>query len=223
MKIIAITRPEPPHEKLTPEEWMVYQARISSPQNQHNHKTGHWLLKYCLRNGHWSVFDMVDVTMEIKTTRAIMAQVLRHHSFRFQEFSQRYAAMSEEFPPVEIRLKHEDGNRQGSAAVCDKLTQRAQECIALSGSQYDLMLAEGAAPESARFLLPLATPTTAYMKGSVRSWITYFWQRCDHHAQKEHRDVAYACLAAFKEHFPLCHALVVGGRMSYVPNPENME
>lgn len=221
MKIISLTQPLPPHHNLSPEEWIVYQARISSPQNQHQHATGHRLLSYCLRNGHWSVFDMVDVTMELQTTRGIMAQVLRHHSFRFQEFSQRYANASTQFPAIEIREKHVEGNRQGSGAVSDLLTMHAQEVIAESGGNYEWLLENGAAPESARFVLPLATPTTAYMKGSVRSWITYFWQRCDPHAQKEHREMAEACLAAFSEHFPICHRLATEGRMRYVENTES--
>jgi len=101
--------------ELTPEEFIVWQARISSPHNQDNHATGHKLLRYCLTNGHWSVFDMVDVTFEVHTSRAIMAQILRHSSFRFQEFSQRYAEVKDfDFSDLEIRLKHDEGNRQGS-------------------------------------------------------------------------------------------------------------
>lgn len=222
-EIISITKPTKA-DLLTPEQFIVFQARVSSPHNQHNHDTGEGLLRYCLQNGHWSVFDMVDVTFEIHTSRAIMAQILRHSSFKFQEFSQRYAKVKVkdlDFSDLELRFKHEGGNRQGSGEVSDQATWSAQELIFDCVREYNELIGDGIAPESARMVLPLCTPTRAYMKGSVRSWITYFWQRRSAHAQKEHRDLANSIFAQFSEHFPLCAAIADAGQMKYVLNETN--
>lgn len=214
-KIISITKPFDP--SLTPEEFIVYQARVSSPNNQHNHETGHRLLTYCIKHGHWSVFDMVDVTMEITTSRAIMAQILRHSSFKFQEFSQRYAEIYEfDWSDLEMRDKAEGGNRQGSDGVNELLTHDAMRIARNAGYDYEMMVKCGIAPESARMLLPLATPTKAYMKGSVRSWITYFWQRRTKHAQKEHRLLANAMFEEFAPYFPVISKLIAKGQMVYL-------
>ena len=210
--------------ELTPEEFIVWQARISSPHNQDNHATGHKLLRYCLTNGHWSVFDMVDVTFEVHTSRAIMAQILRHSSFRFQEFSQRYSEVKDfDFSDLEIRLKHDEGNRQGSGEANEFLTKHTRFWANKTSWEYEWLIAAKAAPESARMILPLCTPTKAYMKGSVRSWITYFWQRRSSHSQKEHRDLANSIFAQFAEHFPLCAKLADEGKMQYVLNEEGSE
>lgn len=219
-EIVSITKPiQADLLDLTPEQFIVYQARVSSPNNQHNHDTGEGLLRYCLQNGHWSVFDMVDVTFEIHTSRAIMAQVLRHSSFKFQEFSQRYAEVNDfDFSDLEIRLKHKGGNRQGSGEVSDVLSEHASFEAGRAAEQYEWLVVCGAAPESARMVLPLCTPTRAYMKGSVRSWITYFWQRRSAHAQKEHRDLANSIFAQFAEHFPLCASIADAGQMKYILN-----
>ena len=224
-EIISITKPiQADLLELSPEQFIVYQARVSSPNNQHNHDTGAGLLRYCLQNGHWSVFDMVDVTFEIVTSRAIMAQILRHSSFKFQEFSQRYAEVKDfDFSDLEIRLKHEGGNRQGSGEVCAILTGNADTSAFYAAEAYDWMITRGAAPESARMVLPLCTPTRAYMKGSVRSWITYFWQRRSAHAQKEHRDLANSIFGQFAEYFPLCASIADAGQMKYVLNDGGAE
>lgn len=216
-ELVAITKPVGGLSNLTPEEFIAYQARVSSPQNQDNHDTALRLLAYCLKNGHWSVFETVDVTFEIETSRAIMAQILRHWSFRFQEFSQRYATAGAH-EPIEIRHKHKDGNRQGSSDVDYELTAYAASAASDSFGDYEHLLNLGAAPECARFVLPLSTTTRAYMKGSVRSWITYFWQRLDPHAQKEHRDLARIMFHQFEQPFPNIAKLVEGGRMRYVAN-----
>jgi thymidylate synthase (FAD) len=219
MKAISITRPLGELEHLTPEELIVYKARISSPHRQHLHETGHALLRYCLTHGHWSVFDMVHLTIEVETSRAIAAQMLRHHSFRFQEFSQRYAAVKDiNFDGLEVRVKAEGGNRQGSGVAAHRLSNLAEKVCRDAAANYRLMLHEDAAPESARMVLPLATPTTLYMCGSVRSWITYFWQRCAPDAQKEHREVAEGCRDIFAQHFPVCHKLATEGQMRYTTN-----
>ena len=219
-EIVSITQPIKANLlELTPEQFIVYQARVSSPNNQLNHDTGAGLLRYCLMNGHWSVFDMVDVTFEIVTSRAIMAQVLRHSSFKFQEFSQRYAEVKDfDFSDLEIRYKHDGGNRQGSGEVSSILSEHAIFEVGKAAEEYEWMLDCGAAPESARMVLPLCTPTRAYMKGSVRSWITYFWQRRSAHAQKEHRDLANSIFDQFAEHFPLCASIADAGQMKYVLN-----
>lgn len=201
---------------MTAEEIIAHEARVSNPSNQDNHATALGLLRYCMVHSHWSPFDMVDLTLEIETTRAIMAQVARHWSFRFQEFSLRYASVTSEFEPVEMRMKHKGGNRQGSAGVDDAITMQAQELIACSGDHYHAFIEAGVAPECARMVLPLATPTRAYMKGSVRSWITYFWQRIDGHAQKEHRQLASAMFNIFEEQFPNIAQLVLAGKAFYV-------
>lgn len=219
-EIVSITKPiKADLLELTPEQFIVYQARVSSPNNQLNHDTGAGLLRYCLMNGHWSVFDMVDVTFEIVTSRAIMAQVLRHSSFKFQEFSQRYAEVKDfDFSDLEIRMKHEGGNRQGSGELNQEMTHASYQVIINNSLMYSFLVEDGAAPESARMVLPLCTPTRAYMKGSVRSWITYFWQRRSAHAQKEHRDLANSIFAQFAEHFPLCASIADAGQMKYVLN-----
>ncbi len=224
-EIVSITKPiKADLLSITPEQFIVYQARVSSPDNQLNHDTGAGLLRYCLQNGHWSVFDMVDVTFEIHTSRAIMAQILRHSSFKFQEFSQRYAEVKDfDFSDLEIRHKHDGGNRQGSGSVSGILTDHAHELVDESVGEYTWMIECGAAAESARMVLPLCTPTRAYMKGSVRSWITYFWQRRSAHAQKEHRVLADSIFAQFAEHFPLCASIADAGQMKYVLNDGGAE
>jgi thymidylate synthase (FAD) len=199
----------------TPEMVIVYTARVSAPENQTKHFTALRLLSYCMRHGHWSVFEMVDLTMEIETSRAIAAQVLRHRSFSFQEFSQRYSAVTKLghlVEPVEMRAKHVEGNRQGSgdnigwmpiphaSYSVNDITQSALKHAELA---YHELLSAGVAPECARMVLPLATKTRIYMKGSVRSWIHYFKVRCDGHAQKEHRLLAEAIKAEFAKVFPV--------------------
>lgn len=199
----------------TPEMVIVYTARVSAPENQTKHFTALRLLSFCMRHGHWSVFEMADLTMEIETSRAIAAQVLRHRSFSFQEFSQRYSAVTklgELWEPVEMRATHVDGNRQGSADNIGwvpiphetySVQEVTQAALAHAQQAYNELLSAGVAPECARMVLPLATKTRIYMKGSVRSWIHYFKVRCDGHAQKEHRILAEAIKVEFAKVFPI--------------------
>lgn len=204
-KIVAITQPwiNKDGKNLTPEEFIAYAARISNPSNQLNTATTDRLLTYLVKNSHWSPFDMVDMVVEVTTSKAVAIQILRHWSFRFQEFSQRYSEVSElDYSHVEMRLKHEGGNRQGSGEAYEDLTETAQINCEANARCYQDLIGEGVAPESARMVLPMATLTTLYVKGSVRSWMTYFWQRCDPHAQKEHREMALQIFTIFCEQFP---------------------
>lgn len=209
-ELFAITIPlmsHPDSVAMTPEESIVYMARVSSP-NQRT-EDSEKLLTYLVKHGHWSPFDMVDMTLKIETSRAIMAQILRHWSFRFQEFSQRYAAVSKgiDWSHVEARAKG-SSNRQGSIDMPAHYSDPLRSSCEVSEMDYKDALNVGIAPECARMVLPLATPTQAYMKGSVRSWMTYFWQRLDSHAQKEHRQLAEQMFEIFKQEFPITASLV---------------
>ena len=189
------------------EKTMAYIARVSNPSNQDNEKfTG--LLRYCIKHQHWSVFEQSSMTLEIQTTRAIAAQILRHRSFTYQEFSQRYADSNllgqVELP--ELR-RQDDKNRQNSIddldpEVVEKLNKQMNTLFSSSFSLYNQMLKLGVAKECARFVLPLATPTRIYMTGSCRSWIHYINLRSAHGTQKEHMDIANACKKVFVEQFP---------------------
>ncbi len=206
VRLISVTNPliEIDNSQLTPEGLIAYCARVSSP----NQETPDYekLLSYCIRNRHWSVFEMVDMTVEITTSRAISPQILRHRSFCFQEFSQRYAKVQavEKYQPRRQDVK----NRQNSLDDLDDATvawfDQAQESIAKLGMEkYEEALEKGIAKECARVLLPLGTQTRLYMKGSVRSWIHYLDVRTDPATQKEHRDIADAVKAIFTEQFPV--------------------
>lgn len=195
---------------LTAEELTVYIARVSNPSNQTNTDTAPKLLAYCIRNGHWSVFEHVHMTVEIETSLAIATQILRHRSFTFQQFSQRYAEVSklgDMTEPVDFRVKAKEGNRQGSGeSVPSPLQGWLEGYIGDMREEYLSMVEEeGVAPESARFILPQCTKTRLYMTGNLRSWIHYLTQRLDPHAQKEHREVAESILVHFKRQFPSTH------------------
>lgn len=211
-KIVAITKAwvyDDNNVRLTPEEFIAYTARVSNPSNQLNTETTGKLLTYLVKHSHWSPFDMVDMIVKVETSKAIAIQGLRHWSFRFQEFSQRYSTVEElDFSHVEIRTKAAGGNRQGSGDEFMALSAIAREICNRAGREYQHLIDNGAAPESARMVLPMATPTTLYFKGSVRSWMTYFWQRCDPHAQKEHRELAKQIFELFCEEFPFIGELV---------------
>ena len=191
-----------------PENQMAYIARVSNPNNQENESYA-GLLKYCIKNEHWSVFEQAFMTLEINTTRGLAAQILRHRSFTFQEFSQRYSdvnLLDEEIPIPNIR-RQDKSNRQNSIDdLSEEQTQILQEQIRLHFSQakdlYEKLLSQGVAKECARFVLPLATPTRLYMTGSCRSWIHYINLRSGHGTQKEHMDIANACKDIFREVFP---------------------
>ena len=194
---------------LTPdaEKNMAFVARVSNPNNQDNENFS-GLLKYCIKHQHWSVFEQAHMTLEIETTRAIAAQILRHRSFTFQEFSQRYA-QSNELGEIDLpELRRQDSkNRQNSiddldVKVVDKLNRQMITLFSSAQSLYNQMIEEGVAKECARMVLPLCTPTRIYMTGSVRSWIHYIDLRSAHGTQKEHMEIAEACKDIFKEQFP---------------------
>ena len=190
------------------EKHMAYVARVSNPKNQDNEKFA-GLLKYCIQHGHWSVFEQAHMTVEIETTRGLAAQILRHRSFTYQEFSQRYADSSllgDTIPLPELRSQ-DTKNRQNSIDDVDQFIKQDFELKMqrhfLDGMKlYKEMLDVGIAKECARFVLPLATPTRLYMTGSVRSWVHYIDLRSAHGTQKEHMDVAEAIRNIFCEQFP---------------------
>ena len=189
------------------EQLMAYIARVSNPSNQDNEKFA-GLLKYCINHHHWSVFEQSSMTLEIETTRAIAAQILRHRSFTFQEFSQRYAASTELGMIPLPKLRRQDlKNRQNSTDdldefVIQKLQMQMQTLFDSASALYSQMLEEGVAKECARMVLPLATPTRIYMTGSCRSWIHYINLRSAHGTQKEHMVIAEGCREVFIEQFP---------------------
>ena len=190
------------------EKQMGYIARVSNPQNQSNPAVA-GLLGYCIKHGHWSVFEQAHMTLEIETTRGIAAQILRHRSFTYQEFSQRYANtnMLGQIDVPDLRSQ-DDKNRQNSIDDIPqdqkaRLQGQIQRYFSEGIDLYNELIREGIAKECARFVLPLATPTRIYMTGSVRSWIHYIDLRSAHGTQKEHMDIAEACRQIFIEQFPI--------------------
>ncbi|MFL0773767.1 MAG: FAD-dependent thymidylate synthase [Prochlorococcus sp.] len=203
-------KPEIKLVSVTPdaEKHMGYVARVSNPKNQDNDKFA-GLLKYCIKHGHWSVFEQAFMTVEINTTRGLAAQILRHRSFTFQEFSQRYAdaSMLDDIIPIPELRRQDTKNRQNSIDDLDVKLVRdyrigIQKHFDNAMWLYKDMLDNGVAKECARFVLPLATPTRLYMTGSVRSWIHYIDLRSAHGTQKEHMDVAEAIRCIFTCQFP---------------------
>jgi thymidylate synthase (FAD) len=182
------------------EDLIVYCARVSNPGNQLNMETGERLLRYCMKHGHWSVFEQASMTVEIRTSRAIAAQLLRHKSFSFQEFSQRYSE-AVGIEPVELRRQAEK-NRQSSSEL---LPYSVEAFMAQALAYYGDLIEAGVARECARMVLPLATSTTLYMSGTCRSWIHYLQVRLDEHTQKEHREIAQAIEQCFAQVFPTVH------------------
>ncbi len=190
------------------EKTMAYVARVSNPKNQDNEKFA-GLLRYCIQHGHWSVFEQAHMTVEINTTRGLAAQILRHRSFTFQEFSQRYADSSllEETIPVPELRRQDEKNRQNSTDDLDNMmvmgyNTRMRAHFNDAMTLYQDMLKDGVAKECARFVLPLATPTRLYMTGSCRSWVHYIDLRSAHGTQKEHMEVVEHVRSIFKEQFP---------------------
>jgi thymidylate synthase (FAD) len=189
------------------EQTMAFIARVSNPANQENENYAK-LLAYCIKHNHWSVFEQSSMTLEIETTRGIAAQILRHRSFTFQEFSQRYADSSllGDIPVPELR-RQDTKNRQNSIDDIDPFTVKKyqilmQDHFKKSMDLYQKMINDGIAKECARFVLPLATPTRIYMTGSCRSWIHYINLRSANGTQKEHMDIALECKKVFTEQFP---------------------
>jgi thymidylate synthase (FAD) len=201
VNLISIT---PDAEKI-----MGYCARVSNPSNQNNDNYAK-LLKYCIDHKHWSIFEHATMTLEINTTRGLAAQILRHRSFTFQEFSQRYAdttLLAEEIPLFELR-RQDTKNRQNSIDDIEneikvKWNAKLREHFAKAKAIYDGMIADGIAKECARFVLPLATPTRLYITGNVRNWIHYIELRTANGTQKEHIDIANQCKTIFIQQFPI--------------------
>lgn len=204
VKLIGITKPV--HESMEmflPKDIISYCARVSNPANQENFATADKLLAYCIRNEHWSPFEMINLTMEIETTRDIARQILRHRSFSFQEFSQRYAEVTDMSPPREVRLQDQK-NRQNSTELdyddeknldlAEDWYQYQKALKGMSLSAYDWAIKNGIAKEVARAVLPEGlTMSRMYMNGTLRSWIHYCQLRMGNGTQKEHREVAAEC------------------------------
>jgi thymidylate synthase (FAD) len=202
VKLVSLTNAIIKDEALTPEQLIVYIARVSNPANQINTETSDKLIGYLIKNKHWSPFEMVDMTVEIITSRGIAQQILRHRSFSFQEFSQRYAEVTD-MEPIQLRLQATT-NRQSSTDEFknEMLEMKVEEHLQNSEILYKELLSQGVAKECARFVLPITTQTKIYMKGSIRSWIHYLQIRCDEHTQLEHRQVGEAIRDIFIVNFP---------------------
>ena len=200
VKFVSIT---PDAEKM-----MAYIARVSNPSNQQNEKYA-GLLQYCIKHNHWSVFEQSSMTLEIETTRGLAAQILRHRSFTFQEFSQRYAdtkLLDTQIPVPDLRSQDLKNRQNSNDDIPQEKKEEYQALIARhfedSMNLYNSLLENGVAKECARFVLPLATPTRLYMTGSCRSWIHYINLRSAHGTQKEHMDVVEKARSIFVEQFP---------------------
>lgn len=211
VKLVSLTKSLVEEKELSAEELIVYVARVSNPSNQLNSETSDKLIAYMVKNKHWSPFEMCDMTVEIITSRGIAQQILRHRSFSFQEFSQRYAEVTD-FEDVQLR-RAGTTNRQSSSEEFDPMINISnndsfkagvliKEFLKESEGFYKKLLDAGVAKECARFILPLTTQTKIYMKGSIRSWIHYLQIRCDGHTQLEHQQIALLILEIFKSNFP---------------------
>jgi len=207
VKLISITQPYIDGIN-NAEDLVAYCARVSNPSNQMNTETAPKLLGFLIKHRHWSPFELVDMTVEIKTSRAIAAQILRHRSFSFQEFSQRYS-VANEFEDIELRLQGDKNRQVGenlmpvTNSAYENISNLIAESISLSHHCYETMIENGVAKEVARMILPLTTETTMYMKGSLRSWIHYLELRTEQNTQKEHRIIADRCKKIFIKEFPL--------------------
>lgn len=184
------------------EDFISYCARVSNPSNQMNTQTAPKLLGYLMKHKHWSPLEMVSATIEIQTSRAIAAQILRHRSFAFQEFSQRYSNVTD-FESFEVR-KQSEKNRQSSTELLDlgEDQEMVKDLLMRSASVYEKLLAKGVAKECARMVLPLCTQTTLYMSGTLRSWVSYLNVRLDETTQKEHREIALEVAQIISQSFP---------------------
>jgi len=207
MSVVLISHSQS-NEHETLQDMVAYCARVSNPANQHNTETNEKLIQYLIKHHHWSPFEMVSICLEINTTRDIARQILRHRSFSFQEFSQRYAVVQDSFVPKEARLQ-DATNRQNSMVTDDEALQQAwtekqQELAAHSQEIYTWALNQGIAKEQARAVLPEGmTPSRLYMNGTLRSWIHYIELRTGLDTQLEHRQVALACAEAITPIFPM--------------------
>ena len=202
VKLISVTEPYVEGLK-TAEDLICYCARVSNPSNQLNTETAPRLLAYLIKHRHWSPLEMASMTIEIKTSRAIAAQILRHRSFSFQEFSQRYSTAAE-LEDIEWRMQGKTNRQVGDQEVdlsevpAELVKQAQSKCL----ETYNFLIEKGIAKECARMILPLNTSTTLYMSGTIRSWVHYLDLRTKEDTQKEHRDIALGVLSIFKEQFP---------------------
>lgn len=210
--LVAVTQPKLSRLETnvkTAEDLIVYCARVSNPNNQHNVDTGAKLLRYCIQHGHWSVFEQASMTVEITTSRAISAQILRHRSFHFQEFSQRYA----EVPEFELpQMRRQAGkNRQSSTEIMDPFDMDVSpgRLLEYVKTAYEALIKNGVARECARMILPMCSQTVVYMSGTVRDWIHYLALRTKEDTQLEHREIAQAIQNIFEAEFPVI-ALALG-------------
>lgn len=208
VKLISITQGAGELINKNAQEVISYIARVSNPNNQLNFDTAAGLLRYCINHEHWSIFEHAYMTLEINTTRGIAAQILRHRSFTFQEFSQRYADTNllSERPQIPNLRRQDTKNRQNSIDdfgdyVKLGMQSEISEYFEKGQKLYNRLLEKGVAKECARFVLPLATPTRIYMTGSCRSWIHYISLRSANGTQKEHMDIAESCKEVFKQEF----------------------
>ena len=201
-KLISITKPEIEGIN-TAEELISSCARVSNPSNQFNTETAPKLLAYLIKHKHWSPFEMASMTFEIKTSRAIAAQILRHRSFSFQEFSQRYSTANE-LEKIEWRMQGKTNRQVGDQEVdlSPELKDEVDTTLATCKELYNKLIEKGLAKECARMVLPLNTSTTIYMNGTIRSWIHYLDIRCKDDTQKEHREIADEIKSTFQFHFP---------------------
>ena len=211
VKLIGLTKPSAGTGCNTAGDLVAYAARVSNPTNQNNTKTAPKLLKYLIKEGHWSPFEMVSITMEIKTTRDISRQIIRHRSFSFQEFSQRYAEAETFSTRRQARKQHPTNRQLSMVDEDDEKQRRAQEVFnemqgevaRVAKDHYEMALNAGIAKEQARALLPEGiTETTLYMAGTLRSWIHYCELRRGHGTQKEHIEIADRCWDIIAGHFP---------------------
>ena len=209
VKLISTTSGAGELEGKGPQDVISYVARVSNPHNQENYRTAAGLLKYCIIHNHWSIFETASMTLEINTNRGIAAQILRHRSFCFQEFSQRYAdtkLLDQNIPLPDLR-KQDVKNRQNSTndlppGMVSDYQKKIEKHFAEGMALYNNLLDNGVAKECARFVLPLSTPTRIYMTGSCRSWVHYINLRSANGTQQEHMDIANQCKDVFVEVFP---------------------
>ena len=208
MKVQLISYSKPENNEQTLQDVVAYCARVSNPANQHNTETNERLIRYLIKHQHWSPLEMVSICLEIETTRDIARQILRHRSFSFQEFSQRYAIADLGFEPKEARLQDQK-NRQNSLETdniqLQEEWQKQQEDVTVAAqTAYTWAINNGIAKEQARAVLPEGmTVSRMYMNGTLRSWVHYIQLRTETGTQKEHRDVAYACALAIEPIFPM--------------------
>ena len=216
MKVNLVSYSKTPDNEKNIQDLVSYCARVSNPSNQNNTDTNEKLIKYLMKNHHWSPFEMVNICLEIETTRDIARQILRHRSFSFQEFSQRYAIADLGFERKDARLQ-DFKNRQNSVETDDAVVQNGWELqqnkiIEASKEAYDWAIANGIAKEQARAVLPEGmTMTKMYMNGTLRSWIHYIQLRSGNGTQREHRDVAVACASAIEPIFPMIRDFLSNG------------